>query len=211
MGRDVVFFDLESDCAFKDCAGATRKQQMQVMHATVACALSIARDLCVDPDRAGAAMEAARARTFWQDGRRGFEPLLELFDTAEVIVAYNGLGFDFPLLRKHYASQDRYLAHRLKCVDPFALIRMYTDVWPKLDSLLRENGLNQKIADGLLAIKYWKLGMRDLLEEYCASDVSLLAQLCLRREIVLPTGEELPNHAFGIASHLRIRGDGAEG
>lgn len=135
-----------------------------------------------------------------------FDKLLTLFDSADLIVAYNGLDFDFPLLRKHYGygkqAQARYVAHRCKCHDPFAQCRAATDVWFKLDALLQANHMPSKAGDGLLAIKLWEQQKREELLEYCRSDVELLTQLVFMDTVVAPGVGQLPNTVCGVRSAL---------
>ena len=196
--RTVVVFDAESDVSFANCVGATRAEQMANMQATVVCALVLDATLCeapVDPDRA---LATAVAHHWWRDdnsrGSNPFEPLLELFDAAELIVAYNGIGFDFPLLRKHYTDAARYCSHRAKCHDPMLRIKHTYDEMPKLDALLAVNGLPTKTSEGLEAIRMWEQGRREELRAYCAEDVRLLALVTLQPTVRLPgIGEVNPN------------------
>tara|TARA_X000001036_G_scaffold32503_2_gene26597 strand:+ start:156 stop:752 length:597 start_codon:yes stop_codon:yes gene_type:complete len=161
------------------------------MQATIVCALVVEADAC--QTLGTEALESGQPLHWWRDGPvhdgdpHPFEPLLRLFDTAEVIVAYNGLDFDFPLLFKHYdkttQGKARYFAHRAKCFDPFQNIRAVYDHWPKLDALLQDNSIPTKLATGLEAILMWERGDRTSLLEYCAQDVKAMAQLCLRGDL----------------------------
>ena len=203
----VVVFDLETDLLFSQCAGTSRAQKLQIMEATVACALVIDADLCLDRERAHIALERGESLHFWSDDAGlAFEPLLRLFDTAECIVAYNGLDFDMPVLRKYYgsgrSSQDRYMSHRNKFHDPFVRVRSHADYWPKLNDLLLANGLHSKTASGVEAVTMWAEGRRDELLRYCSEDVRLLAQLCLKPCVIVPRAGEVPNHIFGITSAI---------
>ena len=44
------------------------------------------------------------------DGTGPFEPLLQLMDEADVILVYNGFGFDYPVLRKYYGGPSKLAA-----------------------------------------------------------------------------------------------------
>lgn len=216
----VLFFDLETDQAFDRCPGATRQQQANYMQVTVLCALECDPKLCVNPEDANRAVERGTKTHFWRDvvepgKKHPFEPLFERMDASSVIVAYNGLGFDYLVLRKHYGhgieAHRRYLRHRAKTLDPFSRIREATDVWPKLDTLLRENGLETKTANGLEAIKMFEEGRREELLAYCVQDVAAMARLCLLGELKFPGLGTIPNALFGVASclptHVRQRED----
>ena len=209
-GQTVVVFDAESDVSFARCVGATRDAKMQHMQATVVCALVLDAALCASPDDADAAMATATARHWWRDddacGVNPFAPLLALFDDAAVIVAYNGLGFDFPLLRKHYgygaAADERHAAHRLKCHDPMLRLSQIVNQMPKLNALLLANGLPTKLSDGLEAIDMWHAQERERLHAYCAEDVRLLAALTLLPTLRVPAVGTLSAEAIGLGAAL---------
>ena len=209
----VVFFDCESDCTLRSCPG-TGNDRFKHCQCTVACALEIDADQAVlavhNPDTIERLVDESNRLVCWRDvampGQDPYEPLLRIFDRADVIVAYNGLDFDFPLLRKHYGNhataQERYLSHRLKCLDSFAQIRSHTATWPKLDALLKHNHVDCKLADGMQAIQWWADQQRDKLREYCMKDVELMAKLLLLKTIHAPDVGPLPNSVFGVASFV---------
>jgi hypothetical protein len=142
-----------------------------------------------------------------KDGAGPFDELLDLFDEAEVICAYNGLGFDLPVLRKHYgagkAAAKRYMSHRLKMFDPMLHIARATDQpYVSLGKLLQSNNLEGKTGDGLQAIQLWEQGHREQLLQYCMHDVRQLAALVHLSKLHVPGVGMLPNKAFGIASAI---------
>lgn len=208
----VVVWDAETDRSFQSLRGMCREQQMQTMEATVICALELDADASVVPGNWEAALSTAKAHHWWRDvdgagGGGPFAGLLELFDRAEVIVAYNGLGFDFPVIRKYYGSSKsarrRYLEHRLKTLDPMLKVASAADVpYKKLDALLKLNELPTKTGDGLEAIKMWEQGRRKELQEYCAHDVQQLAQLVHLDRMRVPNVGHLPNCVHGVASAI---------
>lgn len=204
MKRTVVVFDLEADSKHTD-------NDFRYTQVTVACALTIDADAVAaarTPSERSAALATGVEFHWWRDEGSGhdgkadpFAPMLALFDAAEVIVAFNGLAYDFPLLRKHYGGRDqhaRHLAHRFKCLDPFSAIKETTGRWPKLDALLAANGLQTKSSSGLEAIKMWNEGRREELLSYCTDDVRLLAQLVLQPALEYPGVGTLPEVLFGL-------------
>lgn len=157
-------------------------------------------------------LRSAVTRTFWRDeakdGRTPVHELLELFDAARCIIGYNVLGFDFPLIRRFYrqvkpgqTSLQRYVDHRAKTVDLMHRIVDSTGLYMKLDAVLKENGLPQKSANGLEAIRLWEADERDALQSYCALDVSLTLRLCLSSFLACG-GFLLPCKVYGIRSAL---------
>lgn len=209
----VVVWDCETDSSFQSLSGMSRDQQMRVMQATVVCALVFDSEDCLVDDNWETAYAAASEHTFWRDvaaadGRGPFGTLLDLFDAADLIVAYNGLSFDLPVLKKHYgtgkAATARYLDHRLKMHDPMARIAAVTDrPFFKLSRLLEANQLPSKTGDGLEAIRLWEQGNRTTLREYCKNDVRALAQLVHLSTLKVPGVGVLPNSVHGVASALR--------
>ena len=205
----VVVFDVESDSSFRAFSGAARDLRFRRMEVTVACALVLDSNLCTTAGD-DKALASGVHHHFWRDwapiaGKGPFEDLLRLFDEADVIVAYNGHDFDLPLMEKYYGAQGqkRYLAHRIKLLDPFSRIKAATGVWSKLDDILKANDIPPKKGDGLLAIKLWEEGKRSELLAYCTHDVVALAKACLKRRLVVPgVAVEVPSSAFGIAAAL---------
>ena len=143
----------------------------------------------------------AEKRTYWRDELDGFqapfEGLFQAFDDAMLIVGYNSLGFDLPLLRKHYTDTKRYFAHRCKSLDVFTRVRDVLEYWPKLDHLLKENNLGLKTGTGAEAVKMWEDGRRKELAAYCMVDVRKTAELASLSHLIV-NGKSIPNYVFGI-------------
>lgn len=207
----VVVWDIETDTSFKGLEGMCREQKFQVMQATVICAAVFDAEASRIPGNWKAAKETVELKHWWRDAPcpdgRVFEELLTLFDAADVIVAYNGMGFDLPVMRKYYGSGKkaaaRYLAHRLKCFDPMLAVSSAAEIpWPKLDDLLRYNQLSPKIGDGLEAIRLWEAGERQDLLHYCEQDVLALAELVHLNDLKLWLVGRLPNRVHGIAGAI---------
>jgi len=210
----VVVWDAETDCSFAMLAGMPREQQMRTMQATVVCAMVFDSEESIKPGNWDAACETATKHTFWRDkadeGKKPFDGLLQLFDEAELLVAFNGLGFDLPVMRKYYgstnAARQRYLEHRLKTHDPMIRVASAADMpYPKLDKLLQWNHLPQKLTSGLHAIRMWEEGQRESLQEYCMTDVLFLAQLVHLNRVVVPGVGALPNSVLGVASAIKCQ------
>ena len=207
----VVVWDIETQGLIKHSPGFDREEQVRNLEVSCLSYMVIpsAPLLSGDEAAAAAAVEAAPMATLWrdedEDGVGPFRALFEAFDAAELIVGYNSLGFDHPVLYKH-CERRRTEKHLFKVHDAFARLRDHTSVWFKLDHLLQANGLATKTADGLQAIEWWKQGERTLLREYCEQDVRALARLLVLREIKLPKiHSTAPNYVFGVSSALAAR------
>lgn len=213
-----VVFDCETDSKPPSCRerGAT---DFSFVQCTCACALEI--DLSavqVVPSAAQVAstaqlLSSAKKLTCWRDviasrGANPFAPLLALFDSADIIVGFNALDFDFPLLKRHYGKMglQRYYSHRFKCIDVFERVRSATGSWPSLDGLLSLNNLGSKSGSGAFAITLWNEGRRAELEHYCQDDVRLTAELAMlpRLRVLTKTGEtvSVPGNVYSVAPAL---------
>lgn len=217
-GPFVVIFDCESDSTFRLTPGIDRSAKFFRMQCTIVCAIVIECAKCATMSANNVQDRELTKLHFWRTQRPNneapFEGLFQIFDQAEVIVAYNGLEFDFPLLFKHYESRPRYMAHRLKCLDPFIRLRAATEVWFKLDTLLKHNGLPAKSGDGLEAITMYGHGKFDELKKYCEDDVMLLTKFVLLPTVKLPDMGTIPpsltnlNAAVSNAQFLPLSDDG---
>ena len=205
---DVVFYDAETQSTLSDVGDNFDHLQVSCL-----CAMAVDADMILKFSEQPSEIEYilrehGKQLVLWRDeaetGHDPFEVLLQWFDDAEAIVAYNGLHFDFPLLRKHYgrAGYKRYLSHRCKTLDPCKTIEAATGIRTKLDQLLKSNGLETKSANGLEAIDWWNAGQRMKLRSYCMKDVEVMARLVLHATIQMSGVGTLPNSVFGIASFL---------
>lgn len=208
----VVVFDCEADCGFSGTSWREREHHITtVMQPTVICALVIPSNLISSLADPNEIIKASEKRSWWRDEAvRGYTPvhgLLALFDKADVIVGFNCLGFDFPLLKRFYRRaedgtppQQRYINHRAKCLDIMIRVRDVSGQYVKLDTLLKENSLPCKTSDGAEAVRMWNENKREELQSYCEADVELTARLALKESILEPGGCLVPSSAYGIRS-----------
>jgi len=211
--RYVVVFDCESDSSFNNLPGNSQEEKLRFMQFTVACAAVIPCDVIEKNKSICEILLHTKTKFWWRDAaERDHNPiisLLDLFDGAEVIVGYNCLSFDFPLLKRFYcpsnkvSSMQRYVNHRSKTLDIMNRVRDATGSYYKLDQLLKLNKLKTKSSNGLEAIKMWERNEREELKSYCEMDVLLTAQLSLIDGLVTKENLYIPNKYFGISSMIR--------
>tara|TARA_Y100000389_G_scaffold62579_1_gene58615 strand:- start:3005 stop:3727 length:723 start_codon:yes stop_codon:yes gene_type:complete len=203
----AVVFDCESD-GKPVRSGTPSEQDFRHVQCTVACGIVLNVDNIFSKS-ADVVLNKAKQITCWRDvaptkGANPFEELFQAFDDADVIVGFNSLDFDMPLLRKHYGCKGarRYMEHRLKSLDMFSRLRSVTNSWPKLDDLLSQNNLVTKSGDGAKAIVLWEKQKRVELQKYCMDDVKRTAELSLLSKLRM--GDNcIPEHVFGLRPMLR--------
>ena len=205
----VVVFDCESD-GKPIRTGLHGEPDFTHVQCTVVCALVFDAKCLATPESAAESLAAARKIICWRDvvpheSVGPFDELFTAFDRADLIVGYNQLDFDFPLLRKYYGrswSVDKYVSHRIKCLDVFQRVRCVLGYWPKLEYLLHVNGLAGKSGTGAEAITMWNDGRRKELQEYCEIDVLRTAQLALLPEMRIDARYTIPSFVYGIIPAL---------
>ena len=212
-GGYVIVWDCESDCAFDKLPGETHEEKLCFMQFTVICAILMPSAMIKKRAPVDLIMQNSTRYSWWRDvAEHGSNPvvsLLRLFDEADMIVGYNCLEFDFPLIRRFYrpsksmpCSTQRYVNHRAKTLDIMARVRDATGKYYKLDDLLKKNGLETKSSNGIEAIRMWEQGQRDELESYCETDVLLTARLSLLEEIRVGHNVKVTSSVFGARNEL---------
>ena len=118
-GNGVVVFDVETTHLIDD------ETPLEEMEVSVACTVTLN---AAASDRTTLAQ--AEHDTYWHSdaqrptiGRMPLERMLTRFDSASMIVAYNGREFDMRVLARVYGGDGaRYAAHLRKLVDPMEAI-----------------------------------------------------------------------------------------
>lgn len=213
----VVVFDCETDSTFLSSVGFDRTEKLKNMQVTVVCAEELDASMVEVVTAANDAHDSSiepRRFTCWRDNNDvdggPFEVLFAAFDRASLIVAYNGVGFDMPVLRKYYASSARFMRHMQKLHDPFDRIRSNTGLWVGLDAVLSRNGLPTKTGSGIDAVRLWEEGRRDELAGYCANDVTALTGLVLwRGPLMIPYKRHCGQEGGSVAVSAAVYAAGA--
>ncbi|MFQ5527382.1 MAG: DEAD/DEAH box helicase [Thermoanaerobaculia bacterium] len=102
--------------------------------------------------------------------------LITLLDTADAVIGYNILRFDYPVLSGYTGVEYH---RKWPTLDLLADLRSRHDVGPKMNALARATLGSEKSADGLKSLEWVKKGRLDLVEEYCRKDVEILRDLYL--------------------------------
>ena len=104
--------------------------------------------------------------TYFEDG---VPRLIEHLRSADLVVGFNCIGFDYSVLRGYSRFDFRDLA----TLDMLREIRDQLNYRVSLNSLAQATLEEEKTADGLQALRWWKEGRLDLIEEYCRNDVRI--------------------------------------
>jgi DEAD/DEAH box helicase domain-containing protein len=150
--KNIVFFDLETQRSFNEVGG---RHNIKRMGLSVAVTYSTA---------------TAEHRYYTEEN---VNDLIEELKTADLVVGFNVLSFDYEVLRGYTDCPLK----RLPTVDMLADIHRTLGFRLSLDSLASATLGLGKSADGLQAIRWWQQGKIKELMEYCKNDVDVTRQL----------------------------------
>jgi DEAD/DEAH box helicase domain-containing protein len=122
-----------------------------------------------------------KVQSFLEEDLVKMWPILE---AADFIVTFNGDHFDLPLLNKYYRGN----LLSMKSVDIMKAVKESCGKRIKLDSIAQATLGKNKLAEGLMAVKWWKEGKIDLIKKYCEEDVMITKQIfdfILEKEYIL--------------------------
>jgi DEAD/DEAH box helicase domain-containing protein len=152
-GSPVLVFDLETQKSFEEVGGRNATRQLGM---SVGVVYSFADD------------------TFHVFYEPQVEHLMSLLLSAQLVVGYNLLSFDYEVLRG-YGN----FARPPKTLDIMLDLQQKLPFRPKLDSVVQATLGAAKTADGLQALRWFKEGRLDLIAQYCQEDVRLTRDLYL--------------------------------
>lgn len=155
-GKNIVYFDLETQRSFSDVGGGANKEKMGV---SVGVTYSTRRGTYVIYDE------------------KGMEQLGKELVQADLVVGWNHMQFDYPVLQPYVFHT---LTEQTVNLDMMLELEKLLGFRLKLDSVASATLGTGKTADGLDALRWWqehkKTGdfapMRKI-AEYCAYDVKV--------------------------------------
>jgi len=146
--QHVVVFDLETQLSAAEVGGWGKSHLMRV-------SCGIVWDSRTD-----------EFTTYFEDR---VQELIEHLKSADLVVGFNCIGFDYSVLRGY----SQYDFRNLETLDMLREIKEQLNFRVSLDSLAQSTLDKEKSADGLQALRWWKQGRLDLIEKYCRDDVAI--------------------------------------
>ena len=151
-GEKVVVFDLETQRSFAEVGGRSQFHRLGV---------SVGVAYRYDLDE------------FLVVNEETISELISLLLEATLVIGYNIRGFDYEVLR---AYTDENL-QKLPTFDLMFDLEERLGFRPKLDSVVSATLGEGKIADGMQALEWWRMGEIDKIIEYCQEDVRVTRDL----------------------------------
>ena len=151
-GDKVVVFDLETQRSFAEVGGRSQFHRLGV---------SVGVAYRYDLDE------------FLVVNEETISELVSLLLEASLVVGYNIRGFDYEVLRA-YTEEN---LQKLPTLDLMFDLEERLGFRPKLDGVVSATLGDGKIADGLQALEWWRLGEIDKIIEYCQEDVRVTRDL----------------------------------
>lgn len=151
-GEKVVVFDLETQRSFAEVGGRSQFHRLGVS-VGVAYRYDLEEFLVVNEET--------------------ISELIDLLLEASLVVGYNIRGFDYEVLRA-YTEEN---LQKLPTFDLMFDLEERLGFRPKLDSVVSATLGEGKIADGMQALEWWKVGEIDKIIEYCREDVRVTRDL----------------------------------
>ncbi len=153
-GRDVLVFDLETQRLFQDVGGRHNLHRLGL-------SLGVVQDL--------------RTRSFTTYTENQADALADRLAAADLVVGYNVLNFDYPVLEGYGATR----VYRAPTFDLMLAVQEELGFRIGLDALAKATLGKAKTGDGLQAVAWYRTGRLDLVEKYCRDDVAVTADLFL--------------------------------
>lgn len=151
-GPRVVVFDLETQRSAAEVGGWSQIHRM-----------GLSLGVCWD----------SRLEEFVTYREGQVQDLLGHLQSADLVVGFNLLGFDYTVLRGYTPFDFR----RLNTLDILREVQLRLSHRVSLDALARATLQVPKLGDGLQALQWWKEGRLAELEEYCRQDVRVTRDL----------------------------------
>jgi DEAD/DEAH box helicase domain-containing protein len=147
--KNIVYFDLETQKSAEDVGGWHKIREMQM---SVGVTYSTAR---------------GEYRIY---GEKQVNDLIEELRRADLVVGYNNLRFDFPVLQGHNEFFDY---EQIPTLDMLVEVQGSLQRRLSLDAIATATLGVEKTSEGLQAIRWYREGRLMEIAEYCCYDVKI--------------------------------------
>jgi uncharacterized protein YprB with RNaseH-like and TPR domain len=147
--ENIVYFDLETKKSFDEVGG---RSKMRYLGVSVGVTYSTA------------------SGEYQIYGENRVNDLIEELRRADLVVGYNIIGFDFPVLQ---GENEFFDFEQVPSLDMMLEIQKQAEFRPSLDSVANACLGIEKTAEGLQAVKWYREGKLLEIAEYCCYDVKI--------------------------------------
>lgn len=102
-----------------------------------------------------------------------FSQMWPIFESADMMITFNGDHFDIPLLNKYYSGD----LLKIKSLDLLKEMQKSAGRRMKLDQIAEGTLGLHKSGDGLDAVRWWREGEIEKIRKYCLDDVRITKDL----------------------------------
>jgi len=149
---NIVYFDLETQRTFDDVGGRANIQQLGL---------------------AAAVTYSTATGAYQRYTEDQVQALIEHLKSADLVVGYNVLEFDYEVLRA-YSNEA---LEQLPTLDMMVYLAQRLGFRPSLQSVATATLKISKSADGLQAVRWYRQGLIDKVLDYCQQDVEVTRKL----------------------------------
>lgn len=147
--KNIVYFDLETKKSFDEVGGRNKLRYLGVS--------------------LGVTYSTERG-TYEVYGENRVNDLIDELRRADLVVGYNIIGFDFPVLQ---GENEFFDFEQVPSLDMMLDIQEAVETRPPLDSVAHACLGIEKTAEGLQAVKWYREGKLLEIAEYCCYDVKI--------------------------------------
>ena len=175
--KNIVYFDLETQKSAAEVGGWDRKRDMR---------MSVGVTYATGDEQ---------YRIFSEEQ---VNDLVKQLMRADLVVGFNILNFDYEVLA-HYTPLDM---HQVPTLDLMADLEKKLGHRLSLDAVAKATIAAPKVADGMMALKWWKEGKLMEIAEYCCFDVKITKEL---HEYGKEKGEVFYQDRFGQKRSVKVK------
>lgn len=123
----------------------------------------------VDLDISVLSLYDSESKKYYSFLEEEFSEMWSFFEKADLLVTFNGIYFDLPILQKYCSFDLKKINH----LDIFVEVRKKTNKKIGLNNIATTTLKIAKSANGLDAVAWWNSGEIEKIKKYCEQDVKV--------------------------------------